>query len=173
MVDLNIRMRFNRRRLLSIINVFLSRLITSLSHDFRDWLQDRMIKWNVLIGWHHFESCEVRFEVKAWLWAWLLSSSICFSLSLCIAIRHGTGQHFCSPARPELTWHFLDRPVLPNYNIFSGPDRPVAHNIKYAISFLPPRWWKNSQDGGKIDTWHKFASGPSLINFENLFARCL
>jgi len=39
--------------------------------------------------------------------------------------RDGTGQHFCSPAHPELTWNCPDRPVLPNCNIFSGPDRPV------------------------------------------------
>jgi len=42
-------MRLNRIRPPSIINGFIE-AITSLRHDFRDWLQDRMIEWSVLIG---------------------------------------------------------------------------------------------------------------------------
>jgi len=37
----------------------------------------------------------------------------------------GTGQHFCSTARPKLTrnhsWFML------NHNLFSGPDQPVIY----------------------------------------------
>jgi len=51
---------------------------------------------------------------------WSLSG---FLISAKVHGRDGTGQHFCSPVRPELTWNCPDRPVLPNYNIISGPDR--------------------------------------------------
>jgi len=56
---------------------------------------------------------------------WLPSSGVqkpeCRTGFRLVSCREGTGQHICSPAHPELTWNCPDRPVLPNYNIFSGP----------------------------------------------------
>jgi len=45
-------------------------------------------------------------------------------------IRDGTGQHFCSLARPELTKNHQLGPFMLNYNLFSGPNRPMACNMK-------------------------------------------
>jgi len=51
-------------------------------HVFRDWLQDPLIAWIVLIVWNRFECCLVGFEVGTCFQAWLLSSSAYFRLSL-------------------------------------------------------------------------------------------
>jgi len=71
----------------------LSRLITSLCHDFRDWLQDSLIEWSVLIDWNRFKSWLVGFEVGACFQAWLLYSNTCFRQNLPVTIWHSDGGH--------------------------------------------------------------------------------
>ena len=48
------------------------------------------------------------------------------------AVRDDTGQHFCGPARQELTRNHLARPVYAKLQLifWPGPDRPVACNRK-------------------------------------------
>jgi len=74
-------MTLNSIRLPSIIDGFIE-AITSLCHVFRDWLQNPLIEWSVLIGWNRFESCLTGFEVRAYFQAWLLYSSMCFRQNL-------------------------------------------------------------------------------------------
>ena len=121
---------------------------------FIKWLDSSHIKWLVTrvrvifrkspkTCWQTLLVCTQRNEqlLVHWSLAGCLSSMLSAltvspsgRISVClesgVSSRDGTGQHFCSPARLELTWNCPDRPVLPNNNIFSGLDRPVAHNIK-------------------------------------------
>ena len=66
-----------------------------LCHDLRDWLQDRMTRWSVLIGWSYFESRWLDSRLNVYFQAWLLSSSVYFRLSLCTAVSV-PGLAFCT-----------------------------------------------------------------------------